>query len=63
MVCPRSGHARKYGVTIVNAPGIIDSGFRGEVKVILHNTDKKEAFYVYPGMRIAQLVLTGPAAG
>lgn len=57
MVCPRSGHARKYGITIVNAPGIIDTGFRGEVKVILHNLDKKEAFYVHPGMRIAQLVI------
>lgn len=57
MVCPRSGMARKHGITVVNAPGIIDAGYRGEVKVILHNLDKKEAFYVLPGDRIAQLVV------
>ena len=57
LVVPRSGLAARHGLTIVNAPGLIDSGYRGEVKVILLNTDADEAFVVEPGMRIAQLVL------
>ncbi|MCW2976443.1 MAG: deoxyuridine 5-triphosphate nucleotidohydrolase [Actinomycetia bacterium] len=56
-VQPRSGLAAKHGITIVNTPGLIDSGYRGELKVILVNTDAHEAFVVEPGMRIAQLVV------
>jgi dUTP pyrophosphatase len=56
-VQPRSGLAAKHGITIVNAPGLVDSGYRGELKVILLNTDATEAFVVEPGMRIAQLVV------
>jgi dUTP pyrophosphatase len=41
----------------VNTPGLVDSGYRGELRVILHNTDPRETFVVEPGMRIAQLVL------
>jgi dUTP pyrophosphatase len=57
LVLPRSGLAAKHGLTIVNSPGLIDAGYRGEVKVIMLNTDKREPFLVEPGMRIAQLVL------
>jgi dUTP pyrophosphatase len=56
-VQPRSGLAAKHGITIVNTPGLVDSGYRGELRVILHNTDLRETFVVEPGMRIAQLVL------
>ncbi|HET7572229.1 MAG TPA: dUTP diphosphatase [Gaiellaceae bacterium] len=56
-VQPRSGLAAKHGITIVNTPGLVDSGYRGELKVILHNTDAGETFVVEPGMRIAQLVV------
>jgi dUTP pyrophosphatase len=56
-VQPRSGLASRHGITIVNTPGLVDSGYRGELKVILLNTDAKEAFVVEPGMRIAQLVV------
>jgi dUTP pyrophosphatase len=56
-VQPRSGLAAKHGITIVNSPGLVDSGYRGELRVILHNTDLRETFVVEPGMRIAQLVL------
>jgi dUTP diphosphatase len=56
-VQPRSGLAARHGITIVNAPGLIDSGYRGEVQVVLLNTDGAEAFAVEPGMRIAQLVV------
>jgi dUTP pyrophosphatase len=56
-VQPRSGLAAKHGITIVNAPGLVDSGYRGELKVVLLNTDPRERFVVEPGMRIAQLVL------
>jgi dUTP pyrophosphatase len=56
-VQPRSGLAAKSGITIVNTPGLVDSGYRGELKVILLNTDEREAFDVEPGMRIAQLVV------
>jgi dUTP pyrophosphatase len=55
-VQPRSGLADRHGISIVNAPGLIDSGYRGELKVILLNTDA-EHFVVEPGMRIAQLVV------
>jgi dUTP pyrophosphatase len=56
-VQPRSGLAARHGITIVNSPGLVDSGYRGELKVILHNTDRNEPFVVEPGMRIAQLVV------
>lgn len=54
---PRSGLAAKHGITIVNAPGLVDSGYRGELRVILQNTDPRASFVVEPGMRIAQLVV------
>jgi dUTP pyrophosphatase len=57
LVLPRSGLARDHGVTVVNSPGLIDSGYRGELRVSLINTDRREAFQVEPGMRIAQLVV------
>jgi dUTP pyrophosphatase len=56
-VQPRSGLADRHGITIVNSPGLIDSGYRGELKVILLNTDPVHGFVVEPGMRIAQLVV------
>lgn len=56
-VQPRSGLADEHGITIVNAPGLIDSGYRGELKVILLNTDQSQHFVIEPGMRIAQLVV------
>jgi dUTP pyrophosphatase len=56
-VQPRSGLASRHGVTIVNTPGLVDSGYRGELRVILLNTDQEHAFVVEPGMRIAQLVV------
>jgi len=56
-VQPRSGLASRHGITIVNAPGLVDSGYRGEVRVVLLNTDPREPFVVEPGMRIAQLVV------
>jgi dUTP pyrophosphatase len=56
-VQPRSGLAAGHGITIVNTPGLIDSGYRGEVNIVLLNTDPEETFIVEPGMRIAQLVV------
>jgi dUTP pyrophosphatase len=56
-VQPRSGLAAKHGISMVNTPGLVDSGYRGELKVILLNTDRRETFVVEPGMRIAQLVV------
>ncbi len=57
LVVPRSGLAARHGVTLANAPGLIDSGYRGELRVILLNTDLRESLVVEPGMRIAQLVV------
>ncbi len=57
LVVPRSGLAARHGITIVNAPGLVDAGYRGDVKVVLLNTDKRDTFVVEPGMRIAQLVV------
>ena len=57
LVTPRSGLAARHGLTIVNTPGLIDSGYRGELRVVLLNTDRREPFTVEPGMRIAQLVV------
>jgi dUTP pyrophosphatase len=56
-VQPRSGLAAKHGISIVNTPGLVDSGYRGEVLVNLVNTDQRDTFIVEPGMRIAQLVI------
>jgi dUTP pyrophosphatase len=56
-VQPRSGLATKHGISIVNTPGLIDAGYRGELKVTLINTDARDTFVVEPGMRIAQLVV------
>jgi dUTP pyrophosphatase len=56
-VQPRSGLAARHGITVVNAPGLVDSGYRGEIQVVLLNTDAGEPFVVEPGMRIAQLVV------
>ena len=55
--CRAPGLARDHGVTVVNSPGLVDSGYRGELRVTLLNTDRDEAFQVEPGMRIAQLVV------
>jgi dUTP diphosphatase len=57
LVVPRSGLAARHGIGIANAPGLVDSGYRGEVRVVLVNTDRGEPFTVEPGMRIAQLVV------
>ena len=56
-VQPRSGLAARHGISIVNTPGLVDSGYRGELRVALLNTDARETFVVEPGMRIAQLVV------
>jgi dUTP pyrophosphatase len=64
LVVPRSGLAARHGIAIVNAPGLIDAGYRGEVRVLLLNSDRGRAFEVSPGDRIAQLVVVrveGPA--
>jgi dUTP diphosphatase len=60
-VQPRSGLAAEHGITIVNSPGLIDAGYRGEVMVILLNTDREKPFVVEPGMRVAQLVVLSVA--
>jgi dUTP pyrophosphatase len=57
LVMPRSGLAVRHGIGKVNSPGLIDSGYRGEVLVVLLNTDRRDTFVVEPGMRIAQLVI------
>ncbi len=56
-VVPRSGLASKHGITIVNAPGTVDAGYRGEIKVSLLNTDTENAYDIRPGDRIAQLIV------
>jgi dUTP pyrophosphatase len=57
LVLPRSGLARDHGIALVNSPGLIDAGYRGEVRVLLLNTDPAETFRIKPGERIAQLVV------
>jgi dUTP pyrophosphatase len=57
LVLPRSGLANRHGIALVNAPGLIDSGYRGEIRVLLLNTDRSEPFAISAGDRIAQLVL------
>jgi dUTP pyrophosphatase len=56
-VVPRSGLAAKHGITVVNAPGTVDAGYRGEIKVALLNTDAREAFDIAVGDRIAQIIV------
>ncbi|HET8751926.1 MAG TPA: dUTP diphosphatase [Gaiellaceae bacterium] len=56
-VQPRSGLAARHGIAVLNSPGLVDAGYRGELKVVLLNTDREETFVVEPGMRIAQLVV------
>ena len=56
-VQPRSGLAARHGIGVVNSPGLIDAGYRGELRVVLLNTDTRDRFTVEPGMRIAQLVV------
>ncbi len=62
LVLPRSGLALRHGIALVNAPGLIDPGYRGEVRVLLLNTDRREPFEVAIGDRIAQLVLVAHLA-
>jgi dUTP pyrophosphatase len=62
LVLPRSGLAARHGIALVNAPGLIDSGYRGEIRVLLLNTDRSEPFEVGPGERVAQLLITPYAA-
>lgn len=57
LVLPRSGLAKRHGITLVNSPGLIDAGYRGEIRVLLLNADPAEVFRVVPGDRIAQLVI------
>lgn len=61
-VQPRSGLAARHGIGIVNSPGLIDSGYRGEISVVLVNTDRHAPFEIEPGMRIAQLVIAPVAS-
>jgi dUTP pyrophosphatase len=61
LVVPRSGLAARHGIAIVNAPGLIDAGYRGELKVLLLNTDTAEPFRIAAGDRIAQLVIVAVA--
>src|ERR1700741_19037 len=68
LVLPRSGLAREHGITLVNAPGLIDAGYRGEVRVLLLNTDPAETVRIEAGARSSQLVLApggvgGPGGG
>ena len=62
LVLARSGLAARHGIALVNAPGLIDAGYRGELRVLLLNTDRDAAFEVAPGDRIAQLVVVAVAA-
>ncbi|MCW2987332.1 MAG: deoxyuridine 5-triphosphate nucleotidohydrolase Dut [Solirubrobacterales bacterium] len=57
LVLPRSGLAREHGISLVNSPGLIDSGYRGEIRVLLLNNDPAETFRIAPGDRIAQLLV------
>jgi dUTP diphosphatase len=61
LVLPRSGLAARHGISVVNAPGLIDADYRGEVRVLLLNTDREQAFELAAGDRIAQLVVVAVA--
>jgi len=56
-VLPRSGLAARHGIALVNSPGLVDSGYRGEMAIVMINTDKREPFHIKRGDRIAQLVI------
>ncbi|HSE35676.1 MAG TPA: dUTP diphosphatase [Blastocatellia bacterium] len=56
-VLPRSGLATRHGIALVNSPGLVDAGYRGEIAIIMINTDTREAFHIKRGDRIAQLVI------
>jgi len=56
-VLPRSGLASRHGIALVNSPGLVDAGYRGEMSIVMINTDKREAFHIKRGDRIAQLVI------
>ncbi len=62
LVLPRSGLAARHGIALVNSPGLIDSGYRGELRILLLNTDREHSFEIEPGDRIAQLVVIPIAA-
>ncbi len=62
LVLPRSGLAREHGIALVNSPGLIDAGYRGEIRVLLLNTDPAEVYRVKPRDRIAQLVVVAVAS-
>jgi len=62
LVLPRSGLAARHGIALVNAPGLVDAGYRGELRVLLLNTDRKREFEIASGDRIAQLLITPIAA-
>jgi dUTP pyrophosphatase len=62
LVLPRSGLAARHGIALVNAPGLIDAGYRGEIRVLLLNTDRERGFSIAPGDRIAQLLVVPFAA-
>lgn len=57
LVLPRSGLAARHGIALVNSPGLIDSGYRGEIAVVIINTDKHESFHIHRGDRIAQMII------
>lgn len=61
LVLPRSGLSIRHGISLVNTPGLIDPGYRGELKIPLINHDRRESFTVEPGMRVAQIVLVRAA--
>jgi len=61
LVLPRSGLAARHGIALVNAPGLIDEGYRGEIRVLLLNTDREQPFAIAAGDRIAQLVVVAVA--
>lgn len=62
LVLPRSGNALRHGIALVNAPGLIDAGYRGEIRVLLLNTDREHDFELDPGDRIAQLLVVAFAS-
>jgi len=61
LILPRSGLAARHGLALVNAPGLIDEGYRGELRVLLLNTDRAEPVHLAAGDRVAQLVIVRPA--
>jgi dUTP pyrophosphatase len=62
LVLPRSGMAAKYGITVLNSPGLIDSDYQGEIVVILYNSNPSKSIVIEPGDRVAQLLIQRPAS-